>query len=133
MTRTTLAIVVAAAGLGGCIPARMTEDGMFDPEVMCRDRIVNVNHARGFLLIRPNFVEVCRNRVIRLRIDPPIDVGMGRTIPDDSAQAWLQRSNASPNEILIEVPGNAPLNETFEYTLQIDGVGTLDPYVRIIF
>lgn len=118
---------VAPIVLSACMPARFV-----DPEIACRDRTLTLTHAPGYLSVRPNYIEVCRNTTIRIRLAPPVDVGNAGATPGAGAPEWLRASNGSRNEIRIAVPSDATLDQDFKYSLLIDGVGEVDPYVRII-
>lgn len=121
------AAALAAATVGAC--AAREPPG--DPELVCRDRLVTVNHAAGYLTAHPEHLEMCAGRSIVIAIAPPVEAGSARTAPGDEKQPdWLRATSGGRGNIEVRVPEDAVYG-TYKYSITIDGVGTLDPRVTV--
>ncbi len=123
-------IAGCASGLGP------RPDAAVDAEIVCRDRTVRLRHVAGFLAANPEYIEICREQVLTVQIVPPAGMGRARTAggmgSSGAAAAWLNQSgNTAGNRILITVPEMAALDE-YKYSITVDGVGTLDPRLRVV-
>jgi hypothetical protein len=120
------AAVVAATILAACA----VREPPGDPELACRDRLVTVNHAAGYLAAHPEHLEVCAGRTVVINVVPRVETGRARTAPADELQpGWLTARN-SGGRIAIVVPEDAAYG-TYKYNIVIDGVGTLDPRLTV--
>jgi hypothetical protein len=124
--------IIAALLINGC--AIDSIKGEVDPELTCRDRMVTVNHARGFLTAHPEYILVCKGQRILIDLTPPVERGSARTTPanDEAGSRWLASENREDHgRIVIQVPSDDVEPGEFKYNITIDGVGTLDPRVRV--
>lgn len=126
-----ISMMAVSLGLVGCV----TNGKDVDPELKCRDRLVTVNHAAGFLTAHPEYIEMCAGQRLTINVAPPVDKGAARTAPAKSNPdaTWLDsRKGAEEDEdkIVIDIPEGTKYDE-YKYSITIDGVGTLDPRVRI--
>lgn len=117
-----------AATLAACAAREMPGD----PELVCRDRLVTVNHAAGYLAAHPEHLEVCAGNAVIVNIAPPVASGGARTVPaGERRPEWLGRSNTRERgRIEIRVPESAEYG-TYKYAIVIDGVGSLDPRLTV--
>lgn len=125
-----ISMMAVSLGFVGCA----TNGKHVDPELICRDRRVTVNHAAGFLVAHPEYIEMCSGQSFTIHVVPPVDEGKARTTPGkgtpDDAN-WLNSNNEKErNKIVIDIPKGTPYDE-YKYSITIDGVGTLDPRVRV--
>jgi hypothetical protein len=127
--RLKIVMTTVSAGLVGCAPATVP----VDPELICRDRRVTVNHAAGYLTAYPEHIEMCAGQDLAIELVPPVEVGAARTAParENKGRApWFVASNREADEILVRIPEDAEY-ATYKYSISIDGVGTLDPRVTV--
>lgn len=109
--------------LAGCAAVEESED----PGIKCRDRLVTVNHASGYLSVYPENVEVCRDFNVIIKIVPS---RTARTEPGDAQQVdWLREESRS-GRIKIHVRADAAYDE-YKYNLFVEGVGSLDPRITV--
>lgn len=102
----------------------------------------------GTLRINHECLQADPGQVIRLELVGGKAPGTARTRPDAKKNPnanWLDRSNTDEREIRIEVPAVKPVDPregaesceenvcTFKYEIVVDGVGTLDPRIRVNF
>lgn len=123
-------MITVSLGLVGCV----TNGKDVDPELKCRDRLVTVNHAAGYLSAHPEYIDMCAGQRITINVAPPVDQGAARTAPAGKGNPedanWLSSRNGNENRIVIDIP-NGTAYGTYKYSITIDGVGTLDPRVRV--
>lgn len=119
---------VALAGsitLGGCVNLQ--------GEGQCRDT-VTVNHAANErnvgLNAAPPVLTVCRGATIRIRIVPPDKAASTAAKPGNPG--WLNGNVEAGGDIMLTVPENEQVGAEREYSISVDGVGTLDPLFRIV-
>jgi len=126
-TRIPCASLAVAAALSACAAHELPGD----PELVCRDRIVTVNHAAGYLAAHPEHVDVCAGRDVFIELMPPVAETAARTEPADERQPdWLRGRHRERGRIAISVPADAAYG-TYKYNVVIDGVGTLDPRLTV--
>jgi hypothetical protein len=122
-------LVTLALLMGGC-----AVDKDVDPELTCRDRVVTVNHARGFLAAHPEYIVVCPGQSILINLVPPVERGSARTTPAEEhvdSAPWLNSENGEDRRnVVVQIPTDVEPGE-YKYNITIDGVGTLDPRVRV--
>lgn len=116
----------------GCATTVETED--FDPALTCSDRVITINHAKGYLSLSQEYVEICRDRTLKINVVP--------RVPNNGARAsaskknpdarWLNGSSGNGRFIEIHVPSDATVGETYKFDLTIDEIGILDPRVRVV-
>lgn len=116
----------------GCATTMETED--FDPALTCKDRVVTINHARGYLAMPQEYVEICRDKTLRINIVPPVEsngarASASRKNPD---ARWLNEGSGNGRFIEIRIPSDAAVGETYKFDLTIDEIGMLDPRVRVV-
>lgn len=121
---------LAAAALAATTATCAVPEPPVDPELSCRDRLVTVNHAAGYLAAHPEHLEVCAGQTIVIDIRPPVDAGSARTTPAGEREPeWLRARNGERG-IEMRVPEDADYR-TYKYNITIEGVGTLDPRVTV--
>jgi hypothetical protein len=132
MTRTMMVLALSTIGLAGCASVDRTPDN-------CRDKTVVLNYARGSIGINPNdyVVEMCSGNSLKVKlVGPGIHKGGARTKAKQEKNPqpapWLSRTNLEGDFILIKVPGSVAVDEAYHYYIYVDGVGMLDPVIRII-
>lgn len=116
----------------GCATNVETED--VDPALTCIDRNITINHARGYLSLSQEYVEMCRGQSLKINIAPRVPNNAARaTASKKNAEArWLNGSSGNGRFIEIRVPSDAIVGETYKFDLTIDEIGTLDPRVRVV-
>jgi hypothetical protein len=126
-----LTMGLIASGCAGKDPI----NGDSDPEIKCQDRNVTVLHARGFLTAHPEYIVVCPGQRILIKVVPPVDPGQARTMAGGENQEarWLNSTNKQDrHRTIIQIPDAKDVEEgEYKYSITIDGVGTLDPRVRV--
>jgi hypothetical protein len=132
-TITGWAILLSAVSLAGCGIEKKDLNGV---TVKCRDRKANVVATPARLSIAPSTVEVCRGNSLTLNFSGPLSNEQAHTIPDDaSVSSWLDKKNMSPTTLVIEVPPPEdfpnPDANGYKYTLDVTGVGQLDPRIVV--
>jgi hypothetical protein len=127
-------LVTIALLMSGCAMNGHT-NGDVDPELTCGDRTVTVNHARGFLAAHPEYIVVCQGQRILINLVPPVERGSARTTPAEEhaiGSPWLSGENREDRrKIVIQIPAGTVEPGEYKYNITIDGVGTLDPRVRV--
>jgi len=107
-----------------------------EEEKECKEIVpVHVVHASSSITVTPPFVVICGGKMLTLDIVPPNRLGVGKvvTAPEssDPNAAWLNNANTpNPNQIAIKVP-TVPATTTFKYSVEIEGLGKIDPRVRV--
>lgn len=100
----------------------------------CGDREVTVNHKAAYLSARPEEVRnICRGDTLTVRLVPPVDAGAARAAPsrENPEAAWLSGSNRERDSIVLVVDPKAEKGKTYKYSIEIEGVGMLDPRVTV--
>jgi hypothetical protein len=127
-------LVTIALLMSGCAMDGHT-NGDVDPELTCRDRVVTVNHARGFLTAHPEYIVVCEGQKILINLVPPVEQGSARTTPAEEhvdSAPWLNSENGEDRrKVVVQIPAENVESVVYKYNITIDGVGTLDPRVRV--
>ncbi|HEY8519279.1 MAG TPA: hypothetical protein VIN61_04305 [Gammaproteobacteria bacterium] len=123
----TVASVLAAASISAALAACGTvveRDGM---RFRCRDRTVNVINAPSRLQVKPDPVTVCRGYAVTWSFRNPVT---SASVTGKRGAEWLGQKNERPESMSITVPdGIAPMQ--YEYLLEIEGLGTLDPRIVV--
>lgn len=112
----------------------MNQETTLDLDVACRDRTVSVNHATDRIVVTPGTIDVCSGYTVTFKIEPPVNVGSARTkdnTVNSPSAPWLNAGNVETDAITVKVPPETEL-KTYKYDIEIDGVGSLDPYFRVI-
>jgi hypothetical protein len=141
MGKTLLALALAAATmvLVGCTsPLRLAAKQLdaevaVDFDVACRNRLVTLSHrADSSISVHPPYIEVCRGTTVTINIVPPNRPA--RSVPQSAEPiaAWLNGTSADGSPIVLTVPPEAVVGTTLKYTLEVTGVGSIDPGVRVI-
>jgi hypothetical protein len=123
----TIAILTSGCAANGYV------SGADDPELVCQDRQVTVNHAPAFLVAYPEYLVVCPGQQIVVNIVPAVPSGSAATAPAEKnpgLSGWLQSENREGGRIVLQIPEGTVAGE-YKYSITIEGVGTLDPRVRI--
>jgi hypothetical protein len=74
----------------------------------------------------------------RITIANPVEVDSGDVVvrqKDSSPQpkVTIQGNNASPsNKVTVRVTGSAQLEDLFDFLIEVEGIGLLDPKVRVV-
>jgi hypothetical protein len=56
---------------------------------------------------------------------------MAHTKQSGSGNRWLNKSNTGPDEIVLMPPDDVELNTEHKYSIEVEGVGTLDPRIVV--
>ena len=98
----------------------------------CSDQTVTIHNSDGLLKASPNRVQVCRGNSVALKFSNRVDVGKARTKHQSSTPTatWLDVVSTSPDGIMISVPDSTTPME-YKYSLEIDGIGLLDPRIVV--
>lgn len=120
-----LATAVAAL-LAGC--AQMAE-------TPCKNE-VTVDYREAFLHARPPVVDVCRGGTLTVILNP---VGSERDKPAHTAPGpqngtanWLSGRSLKGEDIVLDIDEKAQVGQEYKYSVTVDGIGTLDPRVRVM-
>lgn len=115
----------------GC--AQMAPGHEKDTDIQCVDRTVTVNHAAAFLAAHPELVKICSGYHLTVQVVPAGRAGLARTEPGaQNAQAqWLRGRSDRRGRIVLQIPEGEGPGTTWKYEITVEGVGTLDPRVRI--
>jgi hypothetical protein len=135
-TKPLLAALSITAILAGCGTIEVL-DGV---RVRCKNERVNVINVSGGLKVRPERVEVCRGYSVALVFRNSVSPGQAHTRPpavtreretrEPAAPPWLTVDNTSSDRLVVNVPREATPME-YKYTLEIDGLGLLDPRIVV--
>lgn len=127
------AVFALVVMLTGCGTVKVL-DGV---EVRCSDKNVTVVNAAGRLQVSKDVVEVCRGNsvVLKFRNSAARNTVHTRQPPGAPTPApWLNVDNTDTEQLTIMVPPEttpARSGDGYKYTLQIDGLGTLDPRIVV--
>ena len=127
MTRKMVTGLLIPLMLAACVSNQSV-----DEELACRNRIATLRHGDGFMEAYPPHLDMCIGYTLRINLRPRVPVGDARSVAATGGPEWLNRSNMSTDQILITIPDSVTVGETYKFGLAIEGVGTLDPYIRII-
>ncbi|HEX6997676.1 MAG TPA: hypothetical protein VF322_06000 [Gammaproteobacteria bacterium] len=123
------AAFLAAASISAALAACGTvveRDGM---RMRCRDKTVNVINVPGRLQVKPDPVTVCRGYAVTWSFRNPV-AGQAARVTGKTGAEWLGQTNERPESMSISVPdGIRPMQ--YEYLLEIDGLGALDPRIVV--
>jgi hypothetical protein len=141
MEKTTILMCVGAMyGLAGCV--------ISPPDVSCRGQSAKIHASPGMLRINNECISARAGQTIRLELVGGKAPGTVHTRPDRQKNAnakWLDQSNTDEGEIRFVVPAVKPVDTrdgadsceenvcTFKYEIVVDGVGMLDPRIRVNF
>ncbi len=116
----------------GCATTVETED--FDPALTCKDRVITIHHARGYLSLSQEYIEMCRNQSLKINVVPrvPNDAARATASKKNPDARWLNGSSGNGRFIEVRVPSDATVGETYKFDLTIDDIGMLDPRVRVV-
>ena len=113
---------------------------MVDSDAACHDRIVTLNYiANATINVYPPHIDVCAGRTITIHIVPRADpatnpVRSSSVEGNPSPVGWLNKTSVDGASIDLVVPGpeDVTIPSTYKYSLSIQGVGTIDPTIRIV-
>ncbi len=116
----------------GCATKMETDD--LDPALTCSNRVITIVHARGYLAMPQEYVEICRGKTLRINVVPPVQNRGARISPSKSNPdaRWLDQEAENGRFIEIVISSEAEIDKTYKYDLTIDEVGMLDPRVRVV-
>lgn len=113
-------------------------------DTRCRGNTATITHGPGYLRVVPECLSVNAGETVTLILRPSIEPGKAETRSsgknDDGS--WLDSTNSDPKAIRIVAPENRVgmddevCNDDYceyKFDVVIDGVGTLDPRVRVNF
>lgn len=121
---------VLSLGFAGC--ATTTKDTGVDPELTCGDRTVTVFQSTGFLAVYPEYIDVCAGQNVEINAVP-----RGRSLTTSPAEdnpgmdGWLSAGAEGGGSVVITVPRDATAG-VYKYGITVNGVGMLDPRLRVI-
>ena len=99
-------------------------------ELRCPNRQVNLIANTGgensptTLQVRPDTIVIKPGCSFKLRLPA------GKTVSTNSAKAWLTKSPQSGTEIEFTAPEDEE-EDTYKYSVEVAGFGTLDPRARV--
>jgi hypothetical protein len=96
----------------------------------CDDRDVNVVNAAGHLQVTRERIEVCRGYSVNLIFRNAVAMGAARTRQMGTGATWLDVENRDSTRIVITPPAATAPGE-YKYSLEIDGIGLLDPRIVV--
>jgi hypothetical protein len=125
-------ILLTAAILGGCSVSPVSIDGCPSPQ---RVTPINIGYQQQNNMVQiqvaPNHAEVDRGDLIRFKVNgnlgKTVTVSGKATDPDAS---WIAGS-ATSGHFDICVTTDKIVNQTYSYMVEVDGIGILDPEVRV--
>lgn len=100
----------------------------------CNDT-VTVNYRAANLRASPELAEVCPGGTLTVRLRPPAAAGRAHTAPgpENPGANWLAGRTSKGDRIDLVLDENeVEVGETYKYSITIEGIGTLDPRVRVI-
>lgn len=105
------------------------------PDDPCRSDNATVFVAPGQLHVKPECVTTEAGGTITLELRRAEGVGPVETVPAtvNEAATWLSASSDERDTIVIEVPEDICESGVceFKYEIRVEGVGMLDPRVRV--
>jgi hypothetical protein len=138
-TLIALALTTATIALGGCTsPLRLAARQLdaevaVDFDVACRNRLVTLSHrANTSIAAHPPYIEVCRGTTVTINVVPPNRPARSTPQSAEPGAGWLNATSAEGSPMVLTVPPDAAIGTTFKYTLEVTGVGTIDPGIRVI-
>jgi hypothetical protein len=123
MIRIAMMAVLVAIVATGCTRYRV-----FYGENDCLRQVV-INYASGKTVVAPKRGGVCTGTTIRM-ITVPQNRAVS-TVPKPGNPSWLMGGSAGPDFVLM-VPENETIGAVREYSVEVDGLPTLDPTFRVI-
>jgi hypothetical protein len=123
MTRTPMTWALLATLSTGCAgyAGLYTEEGCLET--------VKIKHPWGKIKAKPKDGEVCRGTTITVR--PAGPNRRTATVPKRGNPEWL-RGESDGDDFELFVPEDEMLNNVVEYSVEVEGLKTLDPTFRII-
>jgi len=100
--------------------------------VRCSDKEVKVINPAGRLEVRPESVKVCRGNSVVFTFSPkePSKRANTKDSSGSTTGAWLTANGTTADGITIAVrPEVMPME--YKYTLEIEGLGLLDPRIVV--
>jgi hypothetical protein len=129
-----LAISAILGGCGGTVGGTVfvRDNGA---RVHCKTKTVNVRHGPG---MKPSVDspehKVCPGYSVNLAFGTPVPVGHAHARqkpPDPPTAPWLNVDNTATDQITFSVPGTEKPGKRYEYSLEIEGEGKLDPRIVV--
>jgi hypothetical protein len=101
----------------------------------CNDT-VTVDYKEAFLHARPEVANVCRGGTLTVKFHP---IGKDRDKPARTAPGrqngnatWLSGSTTKGDQIILDIDEKAQVDRIYKYSITVDGIGMLDPRVRVM-
>lgn len=146
MRSTSLMLTTSMLLAAGCVtaPERPGTAGAFpdeteiDFDLACRDREVTFSYrSQASINVHPPYIDVCRGFTITVRIVPPVDPDENPTVirsdpGNPESSEWLNRASDDGATIVFVVPETALLGARYKYEVDAEGIGSIDPTIRII-
>ena len=145
MTLTVLAL--STVSFAGCVTVRepagatseqLENDTSIDFDLACRDRDVTFSYrAHASINIYPPHIDVCGGQTITIHITPAVNPAMNPTSVRSVAgnpepSEWLNRTSSDGNTIELIVPTGVAVASVYKYGVESEGIGSIDPTIRII-
>ena len=129
-----LGMALAAMQLTGCswlaLKKQLKIEGEVDLDLACRERFVFVLHQpKAAISVHAPYIEVCTTEKITIMFVPPVADDAAHSAPQAEADTWLD-GDSEDGKIELTVPMGA--TGEHKYTITVDGVGSIDPTIRII-
>ena len=97
---------------------------------------VTVNYQAANLKATPELRNVRLGGTLTIKTVPPTKANKAHTKQAPGTPRWLTGHCNRKGEIVLPVPQNAlgprQKEKTYKYSVTVDGVGTIDPRVRVI-
>ncbi len=97
---------------------------------------VTVNHKASILKVTPELRNVRFGGTVTIKTVPAKGKDKAHTKQAPGTPRWLTGHCNRKGEIVLPVPENAlgprQKEKTYKYSVTVDGVGTIDPRVRVI-
>lgn len=127
-----LSILPAAAILGGCAALPLSIGECSNPQGTTP---INITYQQQNNMVKvqvaPNKVDVVRGDLIRFKINGTqgnlVSVSGKASDPDAS---WIV-GNGTAGSFYVCVPMDKVVGQTYSYEVDVDGIGFLDPEVRV--
>ena len=101
-----------------------------------KDVSVTVNHKASVLKVTPELRNVRLGGTVTIKTVPAKGKNKAHTKQEPGTPRWLTGYCNRKGEIVLPVPENAlgprQKEKTYKYSVMVDGVGMIDPRVKVI-
>jgi hypothetical protein len=101
----------------------------------CNDT-VTVDYKEAFLHARPPVASVCRGGTLTV-VFHPIGNEKDKAVhtapgPQNGNASWLSGRSTKGDQIVLHIDEKAQVGQIYKYSITVDGIGMLDPRVRVM-